>query len=808
MLSDLRYGIRTLLQSPRFSIVAIAALAIGIGANTAMFSVVYTVLLRPLAYPHPDRLVFIQESSLRHGGSTPTSPGTYADWRDQQHSFAAIAAAEAWGASLTGTGRPEDIRGLRITASLLPVLEAAPILGRGFVPEDEQEKAGPVVLLSYGLWQRRFGGDASIIGRSLTLNGAGYRVVGVMPAGFHFPPFWQENAEMWTPLVYPPQRLADRGSRSLRVFARLRDGVSRERATAEMRAITHRQEEAYPGSYTDFGASVAPLMEVVVGKTRPALIVLLGAVCFLLLIACANVANLLLARASGREREMALRLALGAARWRLVRQLLAESLLLAAAAGTAGVLLAWWAIHALAASIPEASRFTLPRYQELGIGSVVLLFTIAISAGTSVLFGLAPALAFSNPDLHATLKAGGRGSTRGSHSLTGRFLVCAEVAISLMLLAGAGLMIRSLERLGAVDAGFDPHHVLTMRVVDTGTPAARRTAYFREILDRVAAVPGVESASGINHLPLAGDLWTFSFTVEGRAAPKPSELPGAAFRVAFPGYFQTMRIPLLSGRDFTVHDDAGAPPVVIVNQTMARRYWPGEDPVGRRIHLGGPDSGERWLTIAGIVKDVEQREWGASVDNEFYFPYAQNPENFQRYLTVVARTAGDPLAVAASIQQQIWSLDSNLPVADVLSMDQVVNRAVWQPRFSTTILSGFAGLALLLAMVGIYGVISYEVSRRRGEIGIRMALGARPGDVVRGVLGEAAALTAAGAVAGLFGALLLTRYLQSLLYEVSTTDPAVMAAAAIALGSVALAAAWLPARRAARVDPMAALRQD
>ncbi len=805
MLSDLRYGVRTLIKSPRFSIIAIAALAIGIGANTAMFSVVYNVLLRPLPYPQSDRLVFIQESSLRNGGTSPTSPATFFDWRDQQHSFTAIAAAEAWHAPLTGSGQPEDIAGLRISPSLLAVLQTPPLMGRGIVPEDEQQ----VVLLSYGLWQRRFGGDPSIVGRSLTLGGGGYRVVGVMPAGFHFPPFWQEKAEMWVPLVFPPDRMADRGSRSLRVFGRLENGVSLERASAEMNAIAHRLEVAFPQEYRDRGASVIPLTEEVVGKTRTALLVLLGAVTFLLLIACANVANLLLARASGRQKEIALRLVLGASRWRLVRQLLAESLLLSTAAGAVGLLLSWWAVHALAVSIPEASHFTLPRYQEIGIGGVVLLFTLGISALTSVLFGLAPALQFSRPDLHGTLKEGGRGNSRHSRTAMGRVLVAGEVAVSLMLLAGAGLMVRSLSRLGAVDAGFDPHNVLTMRVVLSGQTYAtpeRRNAFYRQILDRVGAVPGVRSASGINHLPLAGDLWTFSFTVEG--LPAPLDPPGAAFRVVFPGYFQTMRIPMLRGRDFTHHDDASAPGVVAINQSMARRFWPGEDALGKRIRLGGANSKSPWLTVSAVVKDAEQSQWGATADNEFYFPYGQNPEDFQKYLTLVMRTAGDPGALSGAIQQQIWSMDRDIPIPDVLSMQQVVDRAVWQPRFSTTILLGFAALALLLAAVGIYGVISYGVSQRRNEIGIRMALGARPRDVLCGVLGEAAVLAGVGSIAGLGAALLLTRYLKSLLYEVSATDPLVLTVAAVILTAIALAAAWLPAHRATQIDPIEALRAE
>ena len=806
MLADFRYAFRTLRQSPRFSVAAVVALALGIGANSAMFSVVYGVLLRPLPFPQPDRLVFVQEASLRHEGTSPTSPATLRDWREQQHVFESMAAAELWGASVTGSGRPEEVSGLRVSPSLLSVLRVSPALGRGFQDDEEQ-----TVVLSHALWERRFGGNRAAIGRDVILNGASYRVIGVMPAGFRFPPFWAEKAELWVPLRFAADRANDRGSRSLRVFARLRDGVTLGQAQAEMSTIASRLQHAFPESYgTDAGARVLSLAEVTVGRVKPALLVLLGAVTFLLLLACANVANLLLARASGRQKEMALRLALGAPRWRLVRQLLAESLTLSAAGGAVGLMLAWAAVHALAAAIPDASRFTLPRYQELGIGTVVILFTFGVCAVTGVLFGLAPALQFSRLDLQGTLKEGGRGTSHRTRTIPRSLLVVGEVAVSLMLLAGAGLMARSMARLGAVDAGFDPRHVLTMRVVLSGPAYAapeKRTRFYRQAIEQVAAVPGVESAAGINHLPLAGDLWTFSFTVEGRPAPKLADVPGAAFRVATPGYFQTMGVPLLRGRDVSERDDSGAPLVVVINRTMAQRYWPGEDAVGKRIRLGGPNSKSPWITVVGVIKDVEQAEWGAAAGNEFYFPYRQNPEDIQKYITVVARAAGDRAAMAGAIEQGIRSLDQDALVADVATMRQVVERAVWQPRSSTRLFAGFAALALVLAAIGIYGVISYGVSQRRQEIGIRMALGARPADVLGAVLGEGALLAAAGTALGLAGALALTRYLASLLYEVSATDPAVLAASAGILVVIAMGAAFLPALRATRVDPVIALRE-
>ncbi len=807
MREDLRYAFRSLRKSPRFALAAIAVLALGIGANTAMFSVVYHVLLSPLPFPDSARLVFIEESSLRDGSTSPTARATFQDWRGQSRSFESIAAAEMFGASLTGGDRPEEVDGLHVSTSLLKVLRSQPLIGRGFDAGDEGAR---VVLLSYTLWQRRFAGDATVLGRTITLNGERYQVIGVMPRSFRFPPFWAVKTELWAPLEFSPRRMTDRNGRSLRVFARLKDGTTIESAAAEMGGIAQRLAQAYPDSNQDRGARVTALAEVTVGRVRQALGVLAGAVAFLLLIVCANVANLLLARAGGRRREIALRLALGAGRGRLVRQLLFESVLLSAAGAACGIVLASWALSALAANIGEASRFALPRFQEIGMGTAVLAFTAAISCATAILFGMIPALRASRLDLHAALKESGRSSEAARTPLR-RLLVAGEVAVSLVLVAGAGLMLRSLTQLGRVDAGFDPRNVLTMRLVLTGSPQAatpeRRNAFYKEALERVRAVPGVESASGINHLPLAGDLWTFSFAVEGRPAPAPSARPQAAFRTIFPGYFRTMRIPLLRGRDIDERDTGSAPRVVVINQTMAAMYWPGEDALGKRIRLGS-SAENPWYTVAGIVKDSGQADWGATPAAEFYFPQEQNPEDIQRYLTLVVRTARNPLGVATAVEEAVWSLDRDLPLASVLSMEQVVARAQWQPRFSATLLAGFAAMALLLAAVGIYGVMAFDVSRRTREIGVRMALGARPADVLRDVLLSGARLTLAGIAVGTAGAFALTRYLGSLLYHVSATDPAVFAAAALVLVAAALAAVWLPARRATLVDPAIALRGE
>ncbi|HEX3877558.1 MAG TPA: ABC transporter permease, partial [Bryobacteraceae bacterium] len=544
MFSEIRYAVRSLAKSPRFALIAVLALAIGAGANTAMFSVVYNVLLKPLGYADPSRLLFLQQSDLRTGDAFPVAHANYADWAEQQHVFQSIASAEAWGVSLTGGGRPEQVDGLHVAPSLLDVLQAKPALGRPFLPDDDH-----VVLLSYGLWQRRFGADPAIAGRAITLNGESYRVVGVMPRGFQFPPFWQENAQLWAPLVETPARLHDRGGNSLRVFARLKPGVSIDQARAEMSAIARRLEAAYPKTDAGTGVSIRPLEEAVVGKARPALLSLLCAVGFLLLIACANVANLLLARATGRQKEIAVRVAIGASRGHIIRQLLAESFTLSVLGTIVGLALAYFAIRALTASIPEASRFTLPRYREIALGTPVLLFSFALSTLTAILFGLVPALQFSRPDLQSALKDGSRGAGGSSRASLRGALVVAEIALSLMLLSGAGLSLHSLWKLSAVDAGFDPHNLLSMTVNASAPaykPLDKRFGLFHSALERVAAVPGVRSASAINHLPLAGDEWDFGFLVEGTPIPRPQDAPSAVFRVTFPGYFETMRIALVT----------------------------------------------------------------------------------------------------------------------------------------------------------------------------------------------------------------------------------------------------------------------
>ena len=807
---DLRYAARMLRRNTGFAAVALLTLALGIGANTAIFSVVQAVLLRPLPYHDPDRLVVVMGSSTRRGGQDPSAPGTYYEWREQNKVFDSIAAAEAWDVNMTGGDRPEQVPAMHVSANLFETLGVKPFLGRTFLPEDEPLGSHQVAVLSYGLWQRRFGGNPSIIGTSVTLSGQPFNVVGVMPPGFRFAPFWQTKAELWAPLPYTPERRHNHNFSSLRVFARLKPGVSLAQAQAGMETVARQLEQQDPRNYTDRTARVTALHEMAVGDVRPALMVLSGAVAFILLIACANVANLMLTRATARRREMALRLAVGASRLALVRQLLVESALLAGFAGALGLALAWAGIRALVAATPEQARYALPHQHEIGVSGMALAFTMLLSLATALIFGLLPAIQASKTDPNEALKEGGRSSEGGARGRLRSVLVTSEMALALMLLAGAGLMIRSFQKLHAIDPGFNPHNVLTMAVSVAGsrhdaTPG--RAEFYHQLVEQVAVMPGVQSASAVNHIPLAGDQWMLTLTVEGQPPPVPGSEPRVVFRVAMPNYFRTMGIALASGRDFTEGDTAQAPRVAVINETMARRFWPNQDALGRRFRLGGADSTPPWVTVAGVIHDARQWDWAAPPISEMYLPFYQIPAP-QSYTTLVVRTAADPAGLTNALQARIWALDKDLPISSLASMEDIVSNSMWQPRFSMLLLGAFAGLALMLAAVGIYGVISYSVSQRTHEIGIRMALGAQPSDVLHLVVRQGAAMAAAGVVIGLAGALALARLLTSLLYGISPTDSLTFVAVALLLAGVAAAASYIPARRASRIDPILALRHE
>ncbi|MFP5260563.1 MAG: ABC transporter permease [Blastocatellia bacterium] len=795
---DLRYALRTLLKSRAFTAVALLALALGIGANTAIFTVVNAVLLRPLPYREPDRIM-----TVLYERRIPVAPADFLDWKEQNQVFENIAAAQYWQPSLTGNDRPEQLWALHLTADMFTLLGVKPALGRAFLPGEDQPGDHHVVVLSHRLWQRRFGGDAAIVGQTVTLDGESYTVIGVMPEGFRFAPFWATRAELWAPLNLAP-RAADRRGSSLRVFARLKPGVTRERAQAEMSAINQRIEQQYPDSKKGLRLSVDPLHEVVVGNVRPALFILLGAVGFVLLIACANVANLLMARAASRQKEVAIRTALGATRARVIRQLLTESVILSLAGGLFGLLLAKWGVRALVAISPD----NLPRVESIGLDVPVLCFTLATSVLTGLVFGLAPALHASRLGLNESLKEGGRGSTEGMRrSRVRRLLVVAEVALALVLLIGGGLMIRSFARIQSIDPGFNPRNVLTFVVSLAGSQhstARQRLAFFDQLLERIKALPSVQSAGAINHLPLAGDVWQIGYTVEGQPAPPPEERRGAVYRIARPGYFQTMGATILSGRDFTDRDTKEAPGVVIVNESFARRHWPGGNALGKRITITDGDPNQR--EVVGVVKDLRQSDWTADPIEEMYLPHLQSAE--PRYMTLVVRSASDPAGLVAAVQNEVWAIDKDLPVSQVMSMEQAISGSVGQQRFNMTLLGIFAGLAVTLAAIGIYGVMSYSVTQRRHEIGIRMALGASQGDVLRMVIKQGMTLAAVGAIVGLAGAFFLTRLMSSLLYGVSPTDPLTFFAIPLILAGVALGACFVPARRATRVDPMVALRYE
>jgi predicted permease len=806
MLQDLRYALRQLGKSPVFAVVTVLTIALAIGANTAIFSVVNAVLLRSLPYAESDRLVV-----LLHSGKDPVAAANYLDWREQNHVFSGMGAAEGWTPNLSATRQAESIHGLHVSSNLFPMLGVQPLLGRFFLPEEERKGKDHAVILSYPLWQRMFGGDPGIVGQSVTLQGERYTVVGVMPRQFQFAPFWATKAEIYAPLSLE-ERATSRGGNSLRVFARLKPDVKLDDARAEITTITTRLEQQFPGTNRD--VTVEFLKEKVVGDTRPALLILLAAVTFVLLIACANVAHLLLARGAARQREMAVRAALGAERWRIARQFLAESLVLAIAGAVAGLALAYFGIGALKALLPAS----IPRVQTIAIDGHVLLFTAAVSLVAGIIFGLVPAMQARDVNLRDALQEGGRGggdSLRRSR-IRGA-LVASEFALALLLMVGAGLMIRTFLALRAIDPGFQPHHLVSAVVSVAGSEQAapqRRAAFYEQLVQRTGTLPNVESASGINHLPLAGDLWGQNFKIEGRPLPAPGESPNAVYRVMLPGYFRTMGMTLLRGRDILASDNLKAPAVAVVNRRLAELYWPGENPIGKRITLDDPAKNPVWVSVVGVAQDAKQDDWAREPWPELYVPllqspkYLEDPAGHYSYLTLVARTQGDPQNAMNEIRSLIGGLDRNVAVSEVQTMDQVVDDANAQPRFELWLLASFSGVAVLLAALGIYGVMSYSVSRRTRELGLRMALGANRRDVVGLVVRQAMILAAIGLSFGLGLSLALTRLMEGILYGVEPNDPLTLLGVTATIVVVALVASYLPARRATHVDPVTALRCD
>ncbi|MBA2242140.1 MAG: ABC transporter permease [Chthoniobacterales bacterium] len=799
-LMDLRYGMRSLLKKPGFTLTAVIALALGIGANTAIFSVINGVLLRSLSYADPEKLVMVWEHNLQENDrQNVVSPGNFLDWSSQSKSFEQMAAFVSRPTNLTGGREPEEIRVQLVSQGFFPALGVQPMLGRAFTPEEDRIGNDLVVILSHALWQNRFGASPQILGQTVTMNGRQRTVIGVMPPGFHF---LDDKVLAWMPMAMDPAiNYREVGGRYLQVMARLKPGVTIEQAQAEMTGIGKQIEQAHPKFNAGWNVALLPMHEQVVGEIKPILIVLFAAVAFVLLIACANVANLLLSRAAARQKELALRAALGASRTRLVRQMLTESVLLATMGGLLGVILAYWGIQLLIGFGPD----NIPRLNEITIDPRVLGFTLAVSLFTGLLFGLIPALQASRPDLNDALKEGSRGSTGGRSRTLRNVFVIAEVSIALVLLIGAGLMIRSFMQLQSVETGFRPENVLTMRVQLPRTKYKEPhqiVDFFKQAQDRIAAVPGVQAIGAISYLPLTGPAARDAFKIVGQPEPAPGQENPTEVRVITPTYFQAMGIPLLKGR-LLDERDGKEPRVLLINETLARKYFPNDDPIGKRIEVtwgeGGPDE------IVGVVGDIKEGALDKEPEAAVYWPHSREPYSG---MALIVRTAGDAARFGAAVQKEIRGLDPDQPIADLRTMKQVISKSIARPRFNTLLLTIFAGVALVLASVGLYGVMNYSATQRTHEVGIRMALGATRADIMRLVVGNGMLLTLVGIGIGVVASWGLTRVMQSFLFGVGATDAVTFIAVSGLLILVALVANYIPARKATRVNPVIALRYE
>jgi putative ABC transport system permease protein len=794
-----------LLKRPGATAIALVTLALGIGVNTAIFSAVDSILLRPLPFKDPGRVVSVWEQTPSLGiQQNQAAPANFFDLRNQNQSFEALGAYGPLDINLTGAGDPERLDGQLVSANVFSILGVVPAVGRTFLANEDQPGQEHVVVLSDALWQRRFNRDPSIINHNIALNGESFTVVGVMPRGFFFP---ARETELWVPWAMEPDQASGRGDHYLGIVARLKPGVSIERANADLAAIGQRLQVEYPRTNEGLGFIARSLHRDYVGDLRLPMLILFGAVGLVLLIACANVANLLLAQATTRRKEIAIRIALGARRWTIVRQMLVESLMLASGGGLLGVMGAFWGVEALTKFLPES----LSKLQGVNIDARVLLFTLGVSVLTAIVFGGLPALLASRTTPGATLSDVSRdmaGGTSGRH--VRRLLVVSEVALAVVLLVSAGLLIRSFQLLRQVEPGFNPENALTMRMVLPFPKYAKketRSAFYDEVLRQVKETPGVEAAGMITFMPLSFSGMNFSFSVEGRAAPSDMNLPFALFRVVSPDYFRAMGIPLLRGRYFEARDSADTAPVTLINRRLAEQYWPGEDAVGKRLKVGPADSPNSWLTVVGVVGDV--RQTGLHEQKlEFYVPYMQERRSFMAPRDLVVRTKADPAVIAAAVRKAVWSVDKDQPVSNVRTLNEVFSAAISQERFQALMLGLSAALALVLACVGLYGVISYSVVQRTHEIGVRMALGAQPVDVLRLVIRQGMTLTFAGLVVGIVAGTFVTRVLTDMLFGVTPRDPLTFAGVPVLLLVVAFFACYVPARRATRIDPLEALRYE
>ena len=809
LFKDIRYATRSLFKHPGFTAIAVVTLALGIGANTAMFSVINAVLLRPLPYRDPARLVTIWEESPERGlYQMPVSLANLRDWVDQNQTFEQISAYTFTDLNLTGTGEPARLGTVRTSANLFSLVGVAPLLGRPFLPEEDKEGANRVVILGHALWQSRFGSDAGIVGKSLTLNNQSHTVVGVLSANSQFPVGFgymgqvlNDPVDLYVPLAASSEE-AQRGSYSFFAIGRLKPGVTFEQARADMTTIEKRLEQQYPGGNTGIGISLVPTQEQTVKEIRPALLVLLGAVAFMLLIACANIANLLLARAASRQKEIAIRTALGAGRLRVLRLLLTESLILSLAGGGLGLLIAVWGAEALMAVAPE----NIPRLNEVGFDARVFGFTLAVSLVTGIIFGLVPGVQAGKPDLNEALKEGTRGSMgSAAGKRTRSILVAVEIALPLVLLVGAGLMIKSFIKLRQTNPGFNPENVLAVNLSlsDYRYPEDRQQgAFFQEALERIHSLPGVQSAGATTALPMTLSMSGSDFRIEGRPEPEAGKEMIINKSSVSPGYFRTLGVPLMKGRDFSDRDNSDAPKAAIINNDLARIYFSHEDPIGKRITF---DDGGSWISIVGVTGDVKQRGLDSSAKPEVYFPYLQVAAPT---MSIVVRSASEPVGLTAAVKTQIQMIDKDLPLDDAQTMQQILADSNSGRRFNMLLLTVFAVVALVLAVVGIYGVMSYTVTQRTHEIGIRVAIGAQSRDVFRMVIGQGMILAMIGIAFGLLGAFALTRLMTTMLFGVEPTDPATFVTIAVLLTAVALVACYIPGRRATKVDPLVALRYE
>lgn len=800
LLQDIRYGVRSLVKRPGFTLVAILTLALGIGANSAMFSAVNAVLLRPLPYPEAQRIVVVEANNAHLGVSLSNSSlPDFADWQSQSHVFEHIAAFSSGGSIIYDNDESERVRATSVTADFFPLLKINAMAGRPLQPSDTVNGSTPVVVLSNAIWQRRYGSDRNVIGKTVKVGVRDYTIVGVMPAGFDYP----AQSELWFPFTLDPAK-ERRDNRYVEVIARLKPNVTLAQAQAELNTINQRLEQSYSETNTGWSAHVATLQERMVGSTRSPLLLLLGAVAFVLLIACANVANLLLARATSRQKEIAVRSALGASRFRIIRQLLTESILLSTVGGAIGLLLSVWLTKLLIAVSPPNS----PRFDEIHPDSRVFLFTLALAVLSGVIFGLTPALQASRINLSLRLKEGGRSGAEGSvHNRARNIMMIAEVALSFVLLVGAGLLIKSFMRLREVNPGFNSASVLSVRLSIPGSkyPSGEpRAQILRQTVEHLKTLPGVQSVGAVLSLPLSGDTFNVgrSYIREGRPFT-PEESANATYLAATPEYFQTLQIPIVSGRTFTDQDTQDAEKVIIVNQSMARKLWPGESPIGKQITVWRDEKFPR--KIVGVVGNTR-----ASLDEEaesqMYVPHAQ--DSGWGSMSFVIRTNTDSLSLAGAVRNEVRSLDKAIAIYNVKTMDDVVALSAGPRRTPMLLLTAFAGVALLLAMIGIYGVTAYHVAQRTQEIGIRIALGAQRGDVMKLILRDGMLLALIGVGVGLAGAVVLTRVMTSLLFGVRPTDIATFAIVALSLLGTALLASYLPARRATKVDPLTALRYE